>query len=56
MEAPLPLGISINWLDEATHPERKEGRKGLITMPPACVLSLPFCPKLVHVAAMTPDD
>lgn len=54
MEAPLPL--RINWLGEATHPERKEGRKGLTTMPPARVLSLPFCPKLVHVAAMTPDD
>lgn len=51
MEAPLPL--RINRLDEATHPERKEGT---YHDAPARVLSLLFCPKLVHMAAMTPDN
>lgn len=38
-------------------PHTQRGRKGVTTMPPACVVSLPFCPKeLIHVAAVTPDN
>lgn len=38
-------------------PHTQRGRKGVTTMPPACVVSLPFCPKeLIHVAALTPDN
>lgn len=38
-------------------PHTQKGRKGVTMMPPACAVTLPFCPKeLIHVAALIPDN
>lgn len=38
-------------------PHTQKGRKGVTTMPPACAVTWPFCPKaLIPVAALIPDN